>query len=90
MRRNEIKFMILLFFIVLQIPNDPELMIDLQQACVILMCHVDRLVTPYLPSLTEPRISSSSADSSSTNHLGKIHSSEVCYGSLRPVLSYTK
>ena len=61
----------------LQIPNDAELMIDLQQACVILMCHIDRLVSPYLPSLSEPRIGSAADTSASTSPTSMRNSSEV-------------
>ena len=44
-----------------QVPDDPDVVIDLQQTCVLLMCHLDRLVTPYLPPLADPAVRSLTA-----------------------------
>jgi len=39
----------------LHVPDDPDLIVDLQQTAVILLAHIDRLVTPYLPGDSEQK-----------------------------------
>lgn len=40
------------FLSFLTLPDDDSLSVDLQQCAVVIMCHLDRLASPYLPSIT--------------------------------------
>ncbi|KAL3192255.1 hypothetical protein MRX96_059230 [Rhipicephalus microplus] len=40
------------FLSLLTLPDDDSLSVDLQQCAVIIMCHLDRLASPYLPQVS--------------------------------------
>lgn len=39
------------------------MLVDLQQTSVTLLCHIDRLISPYIPQLTEPTVKNNSSAS---------------------------
>lgn len=44
----------------LQLPDDDNISVDLRQSAVVIMCHLDRLATPFIPSLDEPKLQANS------------------------------
>lgn len=43
----------------LELPLDESLLVDLRQAAVVVMAHLDRLATPYLPQTSPAKVCSS-------------------------------